>query len=164
MELADLFPVELRWVHVRDYSNGLDACVSELRRMMQRLRTDTAVPDITVLSGIEMGRSLTDLLTTKGVHVLHTFDEDKQNSRRQKRAFFQGAARIKATTLHSFKGWEARHLILFVASVGRAEDRALLYTALTRLRRHEAGSALTVVSCCPELLAYGESWPEFVQL
>lgn len=164
MELADLFPVELRWVHVSDYSNALDACVSELRRMMQRLRTDTAVPDITVLSGVEMGRSLVDLLTAKGVHVLHTFDEDKQNSRRQKRAFFQGAERIKATTLHSFKGWEARHLLLFVASVDRAEDRALLYTALTRVRRHEAGSALTVVSCCPELLAYGQSWPEFVQL
>ena len=56
--------------------------------------------------GHGVGLSLTGLLTTKGVHVLHTFDEDQQNSRRQKRAFFQGAARIKATTLHSFKGWE----------------------------------------------------------
>ena len=88
--------------------------------MMQRLRTDTAVPDITVLSGAELGRSLTDLLTSKGVQVLHTFDKEKHNSRRQKRAFFQGAARIKATTLHSFKGWEARHLVLFVGSVERA--------------------------------------------
>ncbi|MBF0586720.1 NERD domain-containing protein [Prosthecochloris sp. N3] len=163
LEFAEFFPVELRWVHVREQSNGLDACVSELRRMMQRLRTDTGVPDITVLSGTELGRSLTDLLTHKGVHVLHTFDKDKQISRRQKRAFFQGAARIKATTLHSFKGWEARHLVLFVGSVERAEDRALIYTALTRLRRHEAGSALTVVSCCPELFTYGQSWPDFVE-
>jgi hypothetical protein len=163
IEFPDLFPVELRWVHVREHTNGLDVCVSELRRMMQRLRTDTAVPDITMLLGTELGRSLTDLLTTKGVHVQHTFDRDNQKSRRQKRAFFQGAARIKATTLHSFKGWEARHLVLFVASVERAEDRALIYTALTRLRRHTAGSALTVVSCCPELFAYGQSWPEFVQ-
>jgi len=164
MELADLFPVELRWVHVREHSSGLDACVSELRRMMQRLRTDTAIPDITFLSGTELGRSLTDLLATKRVHVLHTFAKDKQNARRQKRAFFQGAAKIKATTLHSFKGWEARHLILFVASVERAEDRALLYTALTRLRRHEHGSCLTVVSCCDELRAYGQTWPEFEEL
>lgn len=163
MEFAEFFPVELRWVHVREQASALDACFSELRRMMQRLRTDTAVPDITVLSGTELGRNLTDLLTTKSVHVLHTFDQDKQKSRRQKRAFFQGAAWIKATTLHSFKGWEARHLLVFVGSVERPEDRALIYTALTRLRRHEAGSALTVVSCCPELLAYGQSWPEFVQ-
>ena len=163
MEFPNLFPVDLRWVHVREHSTGLDACVSAVHEMMQRLFTDTAVPDITVLAGKELGRSLTGLLATEGVRVLHTFDKDKQNSRRQKRAFFQGAARIKATTLHSFKGWEARHLVLFVETVERAEDRALIYTALTRLRRHAAGSALTVVSCCPELFSYGQSWPEFVQ-
>jgi superfamily I DNA/RNA helicase len=105
MELADLFPVELRWVHVREHPNGLAACVSELHRMMQRLRPDTAVPDITVLAGTELGRKLTDRLREEGVDVLHTYDKDKHVSRRQKRAFFQGDARIKATTLHSFKGW-----------------------------------------------------------
>lgn len=163
MEFSDLFPVELRWLHVREHSNGLRACVSELRRMMKRLRSDTAVPDITVLTGTEVGRHLVEFLSGKGVHVLHTFAEDKQSSRRQKRAFFQGSARIKATTLHSFKGWEARHLILFVASIKRKEDKALLYTALTRLRRHEHGSCLTVVSCCDELKRYGKSWPDFEQ-
>lgn len=163
IEFAEFFPVELRWVQVREHASGLDVCFSELRRMMQRLRTDTAVPDITVLTGMALGRSLADLLTIKGVDVLHTFDKEKHNARRQKRAFFQGVAKIKATTLHSFKGWEARHLMLFVESVERAEDRALVYTALTRLRRHEAGSALTVVSCCPELFGYGQSWPEFVE-
>jgi hypothetical protein len=161
--LADLYPIELRWVHVRDHSNRLNVCVSELRRMMMQLSSDTAIPDITVLSGKKLGQTLTDFLENKGVHVLHTFAKDNLYSRRQKRAFFQGDARIKATTLHSFKGWEARHLMLFVEKVERAEDRALIYTALTRLRRHELGSALTVVSCCPELHAYGKSWPEFVE-
>jgi hypothetical protein len=163
MELADLFPVELRWVHVREHPNALAVCVTELHRMMQRLRPDTAVPDITVLAGAELGRKLTDRLREEGVDVLHTYDKDKHVSRRQKRAFFQGDARIKATTLHSFKGWEARHLVVFVESAERAEDRALIYTALTRLRRHTAGSALTVVSCCSELRAYGQDWPDFHQ-
>lgn len=163
MEFADLFPIELRWHHVREHSNGPDACVAEIRRMMQRLRTDTAIPDITFLSGIEMGQIVTGLLETKGVHVLHTFDRDKKNARRLKRAFFQGGPQIKATTLHSFKGWESRHLVVFAESIERAEDRALIYTALTRIRRHTAGSALTVVSYCSELFAYGQSWPEFVQ-
>jgi hypothetical protein len=57
MELANLFPVDLRWVQVREHSNGLDACFSEVRCMMQRLRTDTAVPNITVLSGTALGLS-----------------------------------------------------------------------------------------------------------
>lgn len=164
LEFADLFPVELRWVQIRDRASGLDSLLSELQLMMQRLRRDTAVPDITVLTGAELGRSLVERMTAKYIHVLHTFDSDNQKARRQKRAFFQGAAQVKATTLHSFKGWEARHLLLFVESVKRPEDRAIIYTALTRLRRHEAGSALTVVSCCPELFAYGQSWPDFVAL
>ena len=161
MEFADLFPVELRWLHVRGQSDALDACDSELRRMMQRLRTDTAVPDITFLSGADLGRSFVEMQSGKGVHLLHTFDADKRTSQRQKRAFFQGAALVKATTPQSFKGWEARHLIVFVASVERAESKALLYTALTRLRRHKHGSCLTVVSCCDELQAYGQSWPAY---
>ena len=161
MEFADLFPVEIRWLHVRRESNELDACDSELRRMMQRLRADTAVPDITFLSGKDLGRRFVERQKGKGLDVLHTFDEDARNTRRQKRAFFQGAARIKGTTLQSFKGWEARHLIVFVASVERAEDKALLYSALTRLRRHEQGSCLTVVSCCDQLRAYAKSWPEY---
>lgn len=162
MEFANLFPVELRWLHVWRHSDELDACESELRRMMERLRSDTAVPDIIFLSGnAGLGRELVERQESKGVAMLHTFDQDKRKSRRQKRAFFQGAAKIKATTPHSFKGWEARHLILFVSSVSRDADRALLYTALTRLRRHEQGSCLTVVSSCAELREFGRSWPDY---
>ena len=162
MEFADLFPDEIRWLQVRRESNELDACDSELRRMMQRLCAHhTAVSDITFLSGTDLGRRFVERQNGKGLDVLHTFDEDPRNSRRQKRAFFQGAACIKGTTLQSFKGWEARHLIVFVASVERAEDKALLYSALTRLRRHEQGSCLTVVSCCDQLRAYAKSWPEY---
>ena len=162
----ELFPVELRWLHIRGPANELDVCESELLRMMQRLRTDTAIPDITFLSGTaDLGRSLVKRVEDKGIDLLHTFDKDKWSAKRQKRAFFQGAASIKATTPHSFKGWEARHLILFVASVEHAQNKALLYTALTRLRRHVKGSCLTVVSCCDELRAYAaESWPEYEEL
>lgn len=156
-----LFPDELRWRQVDSEGHGLDACDSELRHMMQRLRADTAVPDITFLSGQDAGRRFVEMQDRKGVHLVHTFDEDYRSARRLKRAFFQGAAGIKATTIHSFKGWEARHLVVYVESVERAEDRAVLYTALTRLLRHEKGSCLTVVSCCEELREYGRKWPDY---
>ena len=161
-EQMELFPVELRWLHVLRPSHVLDACDSELRRMMTQLREDTATPDIIFLSdSVAFGRAFIERQEDRNVHVRHTFAEDQRESRRQKRAFFQGDARIKATTPHSFKGWEARHLIVFVGSVKGPRDRALLYTALTRLRRHEQGSCLTVVSCCDELRAYGKSWPDY---
>jgi len=161
-EFAELFPVELRWVQVPASSGGLHAGNTEIRRMMMQLQADTSMSDITVLSGTESGRGLVEYWKSKGVDLLHTFDVDRQESSRQKRAFFQGGAKIKATTLHSFKGWEARHLVLFVESAERAEDRALIYTALTRIKRHVTGSSLTVISCCPELMRYGQSWPDFV--
>lgn len=162
----DLFPVELRWLQVGGPSNSLNdkalgACVDEVRRMMQRLHADTATADITFLSGVDLGRRFVERQSRKNIKVRHTFHPDRRTSSRQKRAFFQGDARIKATTIHSFKGWEARHLVLYVKSVKLPEERALLYTALTRLRRHEQGSCLTVVSCCDELRAYGRAWPEY---
>ena len=158
----DLFPGKLRWLHVREPTNALCACDREIRRMMSQPRTDTAIADITFLSGMEIGRSFVEMQQERrGLKMLHTFHEDKKQSSRQKRAFFQGGGRIKATTVHSFKGWEARHLIVFVDSVERAEDKALLYTALTRLLGHEHGSCLTVVSCCRELRPYAKSWPDY---
>jgi hypothetical protein len=163
MEFADLFPVELRWVQVHEPGSSVAVCVAEIRHQMIRLRADTAIADITFLSGKAIGQEVVSELEVYGVHVLHTFDAEASVSRRKKRAFFQGAANVKATTLHSFKGWEARHLVLFVESVQRAEDRALIYAALTRLRRHGQGSALTVVCACQELARYGATWPEFVQ-
>ena len=164
MELADLYPVDLRWVHVHSANRSVQVCVDEIRHQMRRLRDDTAIPDITFLAGLAAGRLVVASLEKMGVRVLHTFDPDGNVARRQKRAFFQGSAQVKATTLHSFKGWEARHLVLFVDSAERAEDRALLYTAMTRIRRHEKGSALTVVSPCQDLHDYGSRWPEFVSV
>ncbi len=162
VEQMEMFPVELRWLHVRRPSNVLDVCDSELRRMMMRLRGDTAIPDIIFLSDqVAFGREFVKLQERKNVHVRHTFAEDQRESRGQKLAFRKGDARVKATTPHSFKGWETRHLIVFVGSVKGPRDRALLYTALTRLRRHEQGSCLTVVSCCDELREYGKSWPDY---
>ena len=140
---------------------------------MKSLRNDTAIPDIIFLTPRnDTGIVFVEKCEEKKVHVLYTFGQEDQeldpfgqggrnlrkyeNSRRKKLAFFLGDARIKATTLHSFKGWEGRHLILYVNRTVSAEDRALFYTALTRLKTHPNGSMLTVVSSCPELYNFGE--------
>lgn len=68
------------------------------------------------------------------------------------------------TTIHCFKGWEARAIIVRVDLARTERDLALLYTGLTRLKRHSSGSYLTVVCSDPSLAGYGTSWPEFVDL
>ena len=166
-------PLELRWVQVSSVSSIAEICFEEARWQMKHLRSDAAIPDIIFLSPKnDTGLVFVEKCEQKGVHVLDTFGQEDQepdtfgqgdrnlrkyeNSRRKKMAFFLGDARIKATTLHSFKGWEGRHLVLYVSRIASAEDRALFYTALTRLKRHPNGSMLTVVSSCRELYNFGE--------
>jgi hypothetical protein len=75
--------------------------------------------------------------------------------------FFMGDARVKATTLHSFKGWETRLLVVHVGHATGSEGLASIYAALTRLKRSPEGSWLTVVSSAPELSEYGKTWVQY---
>lgn len=172
MEIDFNPPIKFRWVQVSSENSIAEICFEEARRQMQRLQSDTAIPDIIFLTPRnDTGLMFVEKCEEKNIHVLNTFREENQdpdafdqgsnfdqyeNSRRKKLAFFMGNARIKATTLHSFKGWESRHLVLYVSRIASAEDRALFYTALTRLKKHPNGSMLTVVSDCPELYNFGE--------
>lgn len=173
VELGFNPPIELRWVQVSSVSSIAEICFEEAREQMKCLRDDTAIPDIIFLTPRnDTGLVFVEKCEEKRVRVLYTFGQEDQepdpfeqgdgklrkyeNSRRKKLAFFLGDARVKATTLHSFKGWEGRHLVLYVSRIASAEDRALLYTALTRLKTHINGSMLTVVSSCPELYSFGE--------
>jgi superfamily I DNA/RNA helicase len=163
MEFADLFPVTLRWIQIRDASTAVEACIEELKRQMTHLRPDAAASDLTILCGRQTGFSLKEALRRDRINVLNTFDHESAEEQRKKRAFFQGHAAVKSTTLHSFKGWEARHLVLLIDRFDSSEDRAIIYTALTRLRRHEHGSSMSVVCSCDSLRAYGRQWPTFLE-
>ena len=164
---------QLRWVQVSSETSIAEICFEEARWQMKCLGSDTAIPDIVFLTSTNnMGLMFVEKCEQRKVRVLYTFGQEDQephgfaqgnrnlrkheNSRRKKLAFFLGDARIKATTLHSFKGWEGRHLVLYVSRIASAEDRALFYTALTRLKKHPNGSILTVVSSCPELYNFGK--------
>ncbi len=76
--------------------------------------------------------------------------------------FWMGDPRLKAATVHSFKGWETRALVVHISQAMTASDLAEIYVALSRLRSSEKGSFLTVVCSAPELETYGRTWPEFV--
>ena len=130
--------------------------------MLQKAEPETLViPDIVFLTdSIESGRKVVHGLNTKGVKTNSTFGDGQRESRRQKMRFYMGDARVKATTLHSFKGWESRALVILIEKDDERR-RALLYTGLTRLKRHVKESFLTVVSCASQLRNYGKTWPEY---
>ena len=121
-----------------------------------------SVSDMTVLvDSQELGQSIVSLVGEQGTRCVNTFEKDKWQGRRKKLAFFMGDARIKVTTLHSFKGWETRALLICIEHAKDKRAMALLYAGLTRLKQHPSGSFLTVVCGEQNLAEYGRSWPDF---
>lgn len=159
----DLFPAQLRWVQCGP-DEAVRTCVFELQRMMEQTgSSNLANADITFLaSDVVTGSNVVAGLRKYEIASVATFATDQQERRREKMAFYMGDARIKATTLHSFKGWEAPLLVVHIDATAGAQSLALVYAGLTRLKRRTAGSSLTVVCSAPVLLDFGRAWPNFV--
>ncbi len=163
-QVLDLDDAALRWRQTTrgDLADLADACVEEITAQMRRPQSGSAIADITFLADSnDLGRMVVERIEDRGIDVAHTYDENGREARRQKMAFHQGVGKVKATTLHSFKGWESAQLIVAVSSASSQRGRAGLYTAMTRLQRTDAGSALTVVNAEPALRSFGQTWPEF---
>ena len=143
-------------------------CADEILALMKLTgKNGLANADITLLSaGTKFGATVTDYLKDRyRIETVNTFGPNNNQQRRQKMGFFMGDARIKATTLHSFKGWEGRLLVVHIAHATDATALALIYAGLTRLKRHVEGSSLTVVCShsANELESFGRKWPSFDQ-
>lgn len=158
----DLEPAHLRWVQTIQ-QDAVEVCKDEVFRFFSSEQVEElSIAETTFLCGKkQFGLDVVAMLGKFGIRTVHTFDRDEQESRRQKLGFYMGNARVKATTLHSFKGWESRLLVVYVDDATSIKDLALIYIGLTRLKRSMKGSALTVVSTSEILRSYGETWPDF---
>ena len=159
------YPVQLRWVQT-DSQSAAAVCFDEIINLMVTATPQsTGISDITFLvPDTRFGRELVKQLAERKYQILNTFNEDERQRRRQKHAFFMGDARIKGTTIHSFKGWETRALLVYTSAQAQATTKALLYTAMTRLKRHPQGSFLTVVSALSSLSDFGRKWPVYEEV
>ncbi|KHL24116.1 hypothetical protein PK98_15650 [Croceibacterium mercuriale] len=158
LELTDT----VEWIQC-DVRHAVKRCVDAVLAMHRRTgRQGMANADITFLcSSIDHGQCFIRDLTTYSafrMNVAHTYTHNKGEEVRRKMAFWMGDARMKATTFHSFKGWEARLLVVYIADARELESRAAIYAALTRLKRSEQGSHLTVVCSAPELAEFGAAY------
>ena len=151
---------QLRWIHVSE-QQAVEACVGELLALPGRVE-GAPLPwaDITFLAASKsVGASVVRELESRGIRVLHTFSQDKKEERRKKLRFFKGAPRVKATTIHSFRGWEGRALVVHLSDLRGPQSMAAAYAALTRLKRNANNCILSVVCAWPELASYGSTWP-----
>lgn len=158
----ELYASTVEWIQC-DERRAVKSCVDAVLAMHRKTgRQGLANADIVFLcDSIDHGEEFIKDLTTYHafqVNVAHTYAHDRGEATRRKMAFWLGDARMKATTFHSFKGWETRLLVVYIANARGPESRAAIYAALTRLKRSEQGSHLTIVCSAPELAELGAGY------
>lgn len=77
----------------------------------------------------KLGKNIISSLDSK-LDIQHTFSKKSA----EKLSFTHHRSRLKATTFHSFKGWEASNLIIIVGKCRTKSQLRGFYTALTRLK------------------------------
>lgn len=162
----DLWPVQMRWVQLNPDVQTARFCADAVLSMPIWTQPETlAYSDITLLvQDHKFGLQCVELLERSNVKTAHVFGSDHIEKRQRKLGFFMGDARVKATTIHSFKGWESRCMVINISRANLPEDMATIYVALSRLKRHTGGSYLTVICSAPELEAFGKTWQTFERL
>lgn len=116
-----------------------------------------AAADVVVLvDRNQTGLEIVQRLAGYGIKVIHTFS-------REGGVFSASAPAVKATTVHSFKGWEARALVVVLGHASSEYALRVAYIGMTRLKAHSYGSYLTTVCGDRRLEGFGRSWPELIQ-
>lgn len=164
------FKTILKWWQI-EYGHAARACVDALLDIIEESAVPFEEMDLTCLVANDViGLQVVELLREKGIQSIDTFGaggtsiEKYYDAQRKKLAFFSGKAFVKITTLHSFKGWESKALVVHI---GRADSQgalSLAYAGLTRLKKDELGCYLTIVNEAPELRDFGASWEIFEEL
>jgi len=111
----DLYPVQLRWVQLKSSDRIAEECVTAMLEIPGAANSVVTYADITLLVPTHrIGLAAVERLESQNFKVCHIFDQTQGEQRSRKMAFFMGDARIKACTIHSFKGWEARYIVIAI--------------------------------------------------
>lgn len=158
----NLYPLTMRWI--QDYDNNLPRlCTNLIKQAPIWFESDPlSYTDIAlIVQNHKLGLECVEMIEEEGIKVVHTFGRNHQEQKLKKRSFFMGDARVKASTIHSFKGWESSVIFLVIDKVSSKEDYAGLYVALSRVKKRTEGSYITVLCSDPSLEEYGETWENY---
>ena len=130
-------------------------------------RTPTCAPPTSCSSASHTTKASRPFALERNAYdVHHIFATSNDEQRRRKARFWPEAPGVKGCTIHSFKGWESRAVVMGIGT--NSKSRRLAYVAMTRLKADGHGRAafVTVVNADPGLNVFGElfvrpleSWP-----
>ena len=152
-----LFDPHLVWRDVNSFDQAKERILKAIKWLTEKRRIHPQ--DIVVLIPTHSeGWELINLLEQHKFKVNHVF-EDEIKRHHHKKSFWMGDSRLKACTIHSFKGWELRNVIILTPSDEHQIEAQrldyLLYTAITRAREN-----LIVFNRHAKYKGYGAGWPQ----
>lgn len=141
-----------RWIN-QDEANLMQAAADAAVSLLEdnpSLHPD----DLIVLAEHTPGLMIMRHLERLGYTTSHTFADEHLARQRRKRRFWGGTPGIKGCTPHSFKGWEARAVVLAISDSEWATR--LAYISMTRVKGDPGDKAafITVVNASPRLDAF----------
>ena len=154
-----LLKPHLVWKNIRsgewlDYiKNAYEQIKSEQSKYGEGHPSDIVI----LLPSKDRGTEAVKHFEKQGIEVNNVFEDDRESKyHSHKKAFWLGDSRLKMSTIHSFKGWEALHVVLLIPEQWRDEENldALVYTAMTRTREN-----LIVLNCNKRYVEYGKNLP-----
>ena len=147
----DIFEPILIWKNLditENYIPHIDGLFSWLTKKREQHPSDIVILVPTHAQGLQ----LIGHFQNKNIDVNHVFDGGVLKN---KKSFYMGDSRLKISTIHSFKGWELKNIILLVPcdnSPSESLDQ-LIYTSITR-----SMSSILVLNQNQRYSEFGRSW------
>lgn len=157
----DLMHCQVKWIDA-DIDSSIQQCMEELILLVKEDQNQKrSFTDLTFLTDNQsVGLNVVEKLRAadKSLKVADTFkrNEKDRNQKIRKIAFTKLNATVKATTIHSFKGWESRMIVILITRAKTPKDLSVIYTGLTRIKQHPLGSFLTIINTTERLKNYQE--------
>ena len=155
----DLMDCQVKWIDI-DIDSSIQRCIEELLLLVKEDQNQKrSFTDLSFLTDNQsVGLKVVEKLRAadKSLKVADTFkrNEKDRNQKIRKIAFTKLDATVKATTIHSFKGWESRMIVILITRAKTQKDLSVIYTGLTRIKQHPLGSFLTIVNTTERLKNY----------
>lgn len=154
-DLPGTFPCKIRETVV-ERKELAKAAVEEIKHIVkaENFGKEVAISDIVYLvDDRDVGRCIVRELEQRKIKTHHTFGHVSDGNffsndgqeRQQKMNFYKGRETVKATTIHSYKGWESRNVILVLTNKSSSKSASVAYIGITRVKKSIRGSSLSVI-------------------
>ncbi|MGI6481952.1 MAG: UvrD-helicase domain-containing protein [Methanobacterium sp.] len=134
-------PPIFRWdnIKINNWSAHLMEAYDLIKNQQMNFKEGHASDIVVLLPSRKMGMAAVNIFNKENIQVNHVFEYEEQvKYHNHKKAFWLGDSRLKMSTIHSFKGWEALHVIMLIPKNWNGDENldSLVYTAMTRSRKN----------------------------